>query len=111
MTLFVDDLVGLPGRAPTNYQAESSELLRFSCFSLKGAVSGANAKLFQQLGRKVPFGIKLFNLFYHPMRITTGWHVRVIGNRLVRNGPSRFSLWKRGLGAGIFPGLFQKGGR
>jgi hypothetical protein len=60
------------------------------------AGSVADAKLFQQLGRKVPFGIKLFNLFYHPKRITTGMRVRVIGNRLVaKQSVSVFSLGER----------------
>jgi hypothetical protein len=64
-----------------------------SHFSRRGAGGGANAKLFQQLGRKVPFGIKLFNLFNHPMRIITGWRVRMIENRLVaKQSVSVFSL-------------------
>jgi hypothetical protein len=60
------------------------------------AGGGANAKLFQQLGRKVPFGIKLFNLFNHPKRITTGRRAGVIGNRLVpKQSVSVFSLERK----------------
>jgi hypothetical protein len=64
------------------------------------AGGGADAKLFQQLGRKVPFVIKLFNLFYHPKRITSVF-ARQSDWKPTRSGTVRlgFLFGERSLGA------------